>query len=176
MPRFSLTSISTIASTFSPRTIAAGVLGSLLILSACGGQTEFIVKDLRETTGKVEVQNLRIDNASGKDTLRKDEKIIKNYRHIVDVNLNGRKQVDESRVREKVLDLYKLTPNEDKKVCVVPVEVAAGSKLQYDIEWTESIREGKIVEQGGNGEGEELGTYTVITDYNCQVTGQNTYQ
>jgi hypothetical protein len=123
---------------------------------------------LRETTGKVEQQSLRLDNASGKDTLRKDEKIIKNYRHIVDTALNGRKQVDESRVREKVLDLYKLTPNEDKKVCVVPVEVPAGTKLQYDIEWTETIREGRIVELGSNGDGEQLGTYTIV--------GQGLYQ
>lgn len=154
------------------RVFALITITGALYLSGCASQTEFSVKDLRETTGQVETQSLRVDNATGKDTLRQDQKIFKSYRHIVDVRLNGRKQVDESRVRDKIYDLYKLTPNEDKKTCVVPVEVPDGRVFQYDIEWTQIIREGKVIEATGGGEGEQLGTYTIITDYNCQVTNQ----
>lgn len=145
----------------------------LIFFGACQSQTEFTIKDLRESTGRIEKQTIRIDNASGKDVLRKDEKIIKNYRHTVNIDLyNTGKPIDESRVREKVLDLYKLTPNEDRKVCVVPVEVPAAKIFEYDIEWTESIREGKIVEATSGGEGQTLGEYTVISNFDCQVTEQ----
>ncbi len=143
----------------------------LVVLSvACASEPEFTVKDVREIPGQRQIQSLKIDNRTGADTLKQDQKLAKSYRNSISLTLNGKQRLDEGKVRSRILEYYKFASeySDIRKDCTVPLEAPAGKHLEYDAEWTEVLREGSIVE-GREGQGDKLGEYRIVVNLNCQV-------
>lgn len=145
------------------------------VLTACAGgssvpETEFIVKDLREVQGKRVPETFNVANHSSDTTLYQDFGARRDFRHTIDLSLTTNKRLDEDRVRNHIYRLYKIPSVEDSKLCLVPVEVSPMTTIIYDLEWIEIMHEG-VIEEGKSGGGQQLGTYTVLTSWNCQVIG-----
>jgi aspartate-semialdehyde dehydrogenase len=47
----------------------------------------------------------------------------------------------------------------------------AGSTHQYEVEWTQVLREGYIEENSESEQGRVLGTYRILVDLQCQRVG-----
>jgi hypothetical protein len=71
-------------------------------------------------------------------------------------------------IRERILAVYGIDELENDKVCVLPIDVPSGNLYEYDIEWGEIWREGKIETDPG---GEKAGTYRILVDMTCQTIG-----
>jgi hypothetical protein len=79
--------------------------------------------------------------------------------------------LDPQKVNQKILSTYDIKDSGGEKSCVIPAQVPAGHIYAYDVEWTQVIREGNIVEGANNPNGNLLGTYSIIIDLQCQVIG-----
>ena len=143
-----------------------------LVLTACAGSQEFNIVDLREKLGTVTKETTGdIDNAKGTDELGTNINAKRQFRHVIDLKLNSNATLDESKVKQKILDTYDIPDGSGEKSCIIPAQVPAGHVYAYDIEWTQVIREGNVQEGKVQGQGNLLGTYTVIIDLQCQVVG-----
>ncbi len=154
----------------------SAVLMSILLLNlaltACAGSQEFNVVDLHEKLGTVTKETTGdIDNSKGTDELDTNINAKRQFRHVIDLKLNSNASLDESKVNQKILDTYDIADASGEKSCIIPAQVPAGHIYAYDIEWTQVIREGNIQEGKVAGQGNLLGTYSIIIDLQCQVVG-----
>lgn len=148
---------------------------SAVILAGCANtQTEFMIVDQREVLGEVFVESTGlVDNCIGTDTLMQDIAAKREFRHSMQIRLNPDANLDRQQVEQKILDAYNLPSATGEKLCIIPADVPAGKSYQYDIEWTQVLREGNIEEGTTPGSGNILGTYSVVIDLQCQVVGAN---
>ena len=146
------------------------------VLSGCGGSTEieFAVVHLRDQPGDQITEVLSyetypgLDNSAGAAALQVQISLERkyNYQIIERVTAEG---VDVQKVRDKLVELYKLPPNAPEEtdqfaLCPLTVVVPAGAKAIVTIEWTERWAEG-VINEGVAGQGNRLGTYTVFLGY-----------
>jgi hypothetical protein len=162
-------------------TRAIQCLGLVLLLSlgflvtACGpSEIEFAVKHLRDQTGEQISETVSydqypgLDNTKGTAPLNVQIEFKRNYRHQIIERLTNN-QVSGQRVQEKIVELYKLPPNDpegqvQKALCPLNVVIPAGQKARITVEWTERWAEG-VINEGKEGTGNRLGTYTVFLGY-----------
>lgn len=143
-----------------------------LVVSACASSQEFIVVDQREVLGEVFTEQTgNIDNSNSSVDLSQDIAARRQFRHSVDIQLNANSRVDRRNVEERIYETYELPSAQGEKLCIIPADVPAGRIYQYDIEWTQVLREGNIEEGTTPGQGNLLGTYKIIVDLQCQVVG-----
>jgi hypothetical protein len=168
------------------RAITLGILGIYFFLSlaACGpSEVQFAVKHIRDQAGEQISEvlsyetNPGFDNSAGSAALQVQVQLSRNYRNqIIDrINSEG---LSSQRVREKIVQLYKLSPNDpegttQKALCPLSVVIPSGTKGIISVEWTERWAEG-VVNEGANGEGKQLGTYKVFLGYTepCSLVKQ----
>ncbi len=143
-----------------------------LVLSACVTAPEFAVKDKRQAQGAKSIATFNVNNSQGTTPLLQNFPVSKSFYRWVDINLVSNSQLNESAVSDKIYNRYKAS-KDDTKVCVIPVEIPAGQNYEYDLEWTEVLREG-VIEEGATGGGRQLGTYQILIDMSCQVVAQRT--
>ncbi len=149
--------------------LIAALLG-IIALSACSGPREFIVVDQRETLGQVFVEQTgNIGNSSDAD-LSQDVAVRREFRHRIDLRLNQNSNLDRRAVEDRILSLYDLPSASGEKVCIVLADVPPRTTYQYEIEWTQVVREGNV-EEGNTPGGNLLGTYTIVIDLQCQTVG-----
>lgn len=161
---------------FVVKVISVAVLTSMLLwLVACGSsEIQFAVKHLRDLTGEqlTEVvsyeQEVGLDNSSGADSLQVQIQFERGYRYQINERLTS-EEVSGQRVREKIVELYKLPPNDpegtvQKALCPISVVIPAGNKANITVEWTERWAEG-VVNEGKEGEGKRLGDFSVFLGY-----------
>lgn len=149
-----------------------GVSTLLLTAQSCSGAREFIVVDLREKLGEVLTeQSNPVDNTRSNQDLSQDIAARKGFRHTIVLRLNQGASLDEARVRERILDTYGIPSMGGEKLCLIPADVPAGRSYAYNIEWTQVLREGNIEAGPTPGQGEIYGTYSIVVDLQCQVTG-----
>lgn len=144
----------------------------ILTAQDCGGAREFIVVDLREKLGEVTTeQSSPVDNTRSNEDLSQDIAARKQFRHTITLRLNPGAGLDEARVRERILDAYNIPGMGGEKLCLIPADVPAGRSYAYNLEWTQVLREGNIEAGPAPGQGEIYGTYSIVVDMQCQVTG-----
>lgn len=147
---------------------------SIGLIASCESQTEFIIVDQREVLGEVFVEQTGlVDNSSGTEMLSQDIAARREFRHAITLRLNPSTNLDRRNVEERILTTYDLPSATGEKLCLIPADVPAGNVYQYDIEWTQVLREGNIEEGQVAGQGNILGTYSIVVDLQCQVVGVN---
>lgn len=150
------------------------LLFGLIVLVACDTTQEFVVVDQRELLGDVFTEQTgNIDNSNSSVELVQDISARRQFRHSIDLRLNDSARLDRREVEERILEAYNLPMAQGDKLCIIPADVPAGGIYQYEIEWTEVLREGNLEEGQVAGQGNILGTYTIIVDLQCQVVGVN---
>jgi hypothetical protein len=147
----------------------------LIVLVACEGQQEFVIVDQREVLGEVFTEQTgNIDNSNSSADLFQDISARRQFRHSIDLRLNESARLDRRDVEERILETYDLPGAQGDKLCIIPADVPAGKIYQYEIEWTQVNREGNIEEGQVAGQGNILGTYSIVVDLQCQVVGVTT--
>lgn len=161
---------------FGPALLGLAMFAAIVVLTAqsCGGQPDFDVKDLKQEQGQSTTQTYTVPSNSvpQPQDMNMDFSVTKQFQHNIDINLASGSNIDEGKVRDKVYNLYKIPTSKisDSKICVIPVSIPAGHVYQYQVEWDEVVRDGTITETGN---GSTLGSYTLVEDLLCQVTGLN---
>jgi len=159
---------------------------SIFILAQCGGgEIQFAVKHLLDSTGKQipEVisyeNNPGLDNSNGTSALQVQIELERSYRNQIIERLNT-EELSSQRVQNKIVELYKLSPNdpegaEHTALCPISVVIPAGAKAVITVEWTERWAEG-VINEGKEGEGDQLGSYKVFLGYvePCSLINQET--
>lgn len=145
-------------------------LASLLTIACAPSAPEYTIVDKREVQGEKSIVTFGLNNSNGAAPLVQNYPQSKNFYRGVELNLVSNSRLDEIQVMDKIYAKYKVT-KEDTKVCVIPLEVPAGQNFEYDLEWTEVLREG-VIEEGAQGGGKQLGTYRILITMTCQVVGQ----
>lgn len=151
---------------------AAAIAGMVIVSTAMIPVGNISVVDVRGGTGHVISETISIDNKSKPQTLRKDARTERTFRHDIEFRYLSLQRVNESTVREQLFDLYSLTSFEPKKVCIVPVEVPAFKNIEYEIVWIETVHEGRIISVDLEGQSNTVAEYRIITDMDCQVSEQ----
>lgn len=145
-----------------------------ILLVSCATQTEFTIVDQREVLGDVFVEQTGlIDNSGGTEMLSQDIAARREFRHAITLRMNPDANLDRLQVEDRILTTYDLPGATGEKQCLIPADVPAGNVYQYDIEWTQVLREGNIEEGQTAGQGNILGTYSIVVDLQCQVVGVN---
>jgi hypothetical protein len=149
------------------------VLIGLLVAACAAGPTEFMVVDERELLGEVFTENTgNVDNSSGSEYLYQDLAVLREFRHRMDITFTPSGQsLNRQDVEERILDTYDLVDGSGDQTCLVPADVPPGNIYQFELEWTQIIREGRIEEGSVAGQGDILGTYTIVVDLQCQTVG-----
>jgi hypothetical protein len=144
----------------------------IVIMAACAGPKEFTVSDQRETLGQVFTEQTgNIDNSGSDTDLSQDVSMRREFRHSIDLKLNNDSGLDRRTVEDRILEAYDLPDSTGEKVCIVLADVPGRAVYQYDVEWTQVLREGNIEEGNVPGQGNLLGTYTIVVDLQCQTLG-----
>jgi hypothetical protein len=145
----------------------------VVIAAACApSQQEFVVVDQRELLGQVfREQTGNIDNSTGTVLLSQDIALRREFRHSIDLRINEGARVDRANVEKRILETYDLPDQVGEKNCIILADVPAGAIHQYDIEWTQVLREGNVEEGSVPGQGSILGTYRIVADLQCQTVG-----
>lgn len=149
---------------------------AILVLTAqgCGGSREYVIVDQRELLGEVSTEMTQpVDNMNGSQDLSQDIAANRQFRHSIQLNLNESAGLNRQEVEDRILDTYDLPNNSGEQMCLIPADVPAGSSYAYNLEWTQVLREGNIEEGSTPGAGDILGTYSIVIDLQCQVTGVN---
>lgn len=147
---------------------------SVVVVTGCATQTEFTIVDLREVLGDVFVEQTGlVDNSNGTEMLTQDIAARREFRHSITLRMNPDASLDRRNVEDRILTTYDLPGATGEKLCIIPADVPAGHVYQYDIEWTQVLREGNIEEGQVAGQGNILGTYSIVVDLQCQVVGVN---
>lgn len=154
-------------------TLMGFFLSIIVFLAACEGAIEYTIIDERPVLGEVYIETTdEIDNSLGTSDLEQNLSLLRQFSADIQLELKANSGLDEGDVRDRILTEYQLAGAEQQKQCVIPVSVPPGSIHQYDVQWTQELREGRI-EEGAQGGGDVLGTYTIVIDLRCEVTGMN---
>lgn len=154
--------------------IPSMVMGVYLLAQCGGGEIQFAVKHLIDSTGKQipEVisyeNNPGLDNSNSTSALQVQIELERGYTNLIIDQLNT-EQLSSKRVREKIAELYKLSPintetTEHIALCPISVVIPAGAKAVITVEWTERWAEG-VINEGKEGDGDQLGAYKVSLGY-----------
>jgi len=154
--------------------LCLGIL-MLALMSACGpAEVPFAVIHLRDD-GRDTItevisyeQHSELDNSAGTGPLTVNISLEREYNYRIIERITG-EGVDSQNVRDKIVELYKLPPNNPEEeeqiaLCPLTVVVPAGAKAVITIEWTERWAEG-VINEGDTGTGSKLGTYSVFLGY-----------
>jgi hypothetical protein len=158
------------------------------LVAACGpSEVAFAVKHLRDITREqiTEVVSYQgypgLDNSAGTAPLQVQLEFERDYRYQIVERLNS-EGVSGQSVRNKIVELYKLPPNDpegevQKALCPVSVIIPAGNRAIVTVEWTERWAEG-VINEGTEGEGDQLGTYSVFLGFvePCSLIEQENLQ
>lgn len=148
---------------------------NLIFLSSCGSpEIEFAVVHVSDQTGKQITEVLSyetqpgLDNSQGASPLQVQVNLQREYNNQIIEQLRT-EELSSQRVRDKIVVLYKLSPNDPetavhKALCPLSIVIPAGAKAVVTVEWTERWAEG-FINEGGEGEGDVLGTYKVFLGY-----------
>ena len=161
------------------------LLSILLWLVACGSpEIQFAVKHLRDLTGEQLTEEVSyeeeagLDNSSGAEALQVQIQLYRPYHYKINERMTS-EEVSGQRVREKIVELYRLPPNdpegtEQKALCPISVVIPAGNKAIITVEWTERWAEG-VVNEGEEAQGKQLGNYSVFLGYTepCSMVKQD---
>ncbi|MCL6429313.1 MAG: hypothetical protein K6V36_00455 [Anaerolineae bacterium] len=152
---------------------AAVLVWLALAALGCEGQVPFVVAHVRDKAGEqiTEVVSYEsekgLDNSSGTGALHVELQLEREYNPRIIINLKSNR-VREDTVRDKIAQLYKLSPNDPEgdelALCPVAIIVPAGTKAKVTVEWTERWAEG-VINEGETGQGEQLGSYKVFLGY-----------
>lgn len=156
------------------QTIPSMLLGVVILAQCGGGEIQFAVKHLIDSTGSqipevISYENIpELDNSNGTTNLQVQIELERKYRNQIIERLTT-DQLSSKRVIDKIVELYKLSPNdpegtEHTALCPISIVIPAGSKAVVTIEWTERWAEG-VINEGKEGEGDQLGTYKVFLGY-----------
>jgi hypothetical protein len=156
--------------------ILLAALTAILMLTAqsCAGSREYIIVDQRELLGDVSTEMTQpVDNMNGTQDLSQDIAASRQFRHSISLNLNESAGLNRQEVEDRILETYEIPSDTGDQMCLIPADVPAGSSYAYNMEWTQVLREGNIEEGSTPGVGDILGTYSIVIDLQCQVTGVN---
>jgi len=137
-----------------------------------GNIDDYSIVDQREILGDVFPEMTQpVDNSQGTVDVSRDIAANRQFRHIIDVRLNAGSGLDRNDVEESILDTYNIAGRIGEQLCLIPADVPAGKSYAYNLEWTQILREGNIESGSFAGQGDILGTYSIIIDLQCQVIG-----
>jgi hypothetical protein len=150
------------------------LMGVFLLAQCGGGEIQFAVKHLIDSTGTqipevISYETIpELDNSNGASALQVQIELERKYRNQIIEQLNT-EQLSSKRVQDKIVELYKLSPTdpegtEHTALCPVSIVIPAGSKAVVTVEWTERWAEG-VINEGKEGEGDQLGAYKVFLGY-----------
>jgi len=147
----------------------------VVLISGCAETArEYVIVDQRELLGDVSTEMTQpIDNTNGTQDVSQDIAANRQFRHSIQLNLNDRAGLNRQEVEDRILEIYDLSSNSGEQMCLIPADVPVGSSYNYNLEWTQVLREGNIEEGSAPGSGDILGTYSIVIDLQCQVTGVN---
>jgi hypothetical protein len=158
------------------------------LAQGCGGsEIQFAVKHLRDQPGEQltevvsHLTEAGLDNSAGTAPLQVQIEFERNYYYKIVERLTTN-EVPAQRVQDKIVELYKLPPNNPEEVmqtalCPVSIVIPPGRKASITVEWTERWAEG-VINEGTQGEGDRLGTYSVFLGYiePCSLVKQDNLQ
>lgn len=144
----------------------------LISCSAPQEQDQISIIEVKQTQGEAVVKTLQADNCTGSEEMKQDMQAIHQYTHVIEINPNPGVSVNRRAVEDEIRSYYRIPRNESDAVCIVPVQIPAGSFYSYDLEWVEVWREGEF-ELGKADSGTE-GTYRFRQSMLCEVVGQRT--
>lgn len=141
---------------------------------ACGAQEPdtVTVKEERVTQGSPIEEILPINNCDGSVVLQQDLLATKQYVHDVTVFPQRGKKINVGNIQGAVRDHYQVERLTESGICSVSANVPAGTFYVYQIEWTETFREG-TVEVGRDDEDPEA-RYKFLENVACQLVGVET--
>jgi len=134
-------------------------------------RSRLVLEDVKAFYGSPIREVFPADNCASSSPMRQDIRGEKMFLHEVKVFANSdvQSRIKPAWVKQDAFALYKISNEADKSVIIIPVDVPAGEKRLYEIEWRETWREGTI--ELGEPDGKPEGTYRIRTDMACEVIG-----
>jgi len=148
-----------------------------LLLGAVGcaqspPQEELIeVNDEKGTQGEIEEVTLHANNCKGDEPMNMVLPAEKGYTHELFIDARPGAKINLGRTRNEIYDYYKIEKPMDqaKSVCSIPVSAPAHTYYVYELEWTETWREGGV--EVGQPDGSAEATYRIKETILCEVVG-----
>lgn len=149
------------------------LVGSL-ILTACGGadpEDTITIFDQQEDQKKTVVEKLNANNCNGSADMKQNLEARKQYSHTIEILPELGLKYNRQSVERAIQDRYNIYDLDAEQVCLVPVQVPAGTFYSYSLEWKEVWREGYF--EQGEADGNSEGTYRFLQNMLCEVVAQN---
>ncbi|HID63828.1 MAG TPA: hypothetical protein EYP49_13985 [Anaerolineae bacterium] len=152
------------------------LLGILLALTgqSCAPQEPdtVTVKEERVTQGPPIEEILPVNNCAGSVILQQDLLASKQYVHDVTVFPQRGKKINVGNIQAAVRDHYQVERLTESGICSVSANVPAGNFYVYQIEWTETFREGTV--EVGQEDDDPEARYKFLESVACQLVGVET--
>lgn len=152
-------------------------IGLALSLAGCAEsppQEELIeVNDEKGVQGEVEEVTLHANNCKGDEAMTMTLPAEKGYTHELFIDPRPGAKVNLGRTRNEIYDYYKIDRPMDqvKSVCSIPVSAPPHVYYVYELEWTETWREGSV--EVGEPDGNPEAAYRIKETILCEVVGVN---
>ncbi len=148
---------------------------SALLLIGCTAPQEkdqITIVERKQTQGEAVIKTLQANNCDSKVEMKQDMQAIHQYTHVIEILPSPGVSVNRRSVEDEIRSYYRIPRTESDAVCIVPVQIPAGSFYSYDLEWVEVWREGDY--ELGRADAVPEGTYRFRQSMLCEVVGQRT--
>lgn len=148
---------------------------SAIFLIGCTAPQEadqISIVERKQTQGEAVIKTLQANNCGGAEEMKQDMQAIHQYTHVIEIMPSPGVSVNRRSVEDELRSYYRIPRTESDAVCVVPVQIPAGSFYSYDLEWVEVWREGDF--ETGKADAVPEGTYRFRQSMLCEVVGQRT--
>lgn len=153
--------------------ILLGFTAMLLIGCTAPQEADQIsIVERKQTQGEAVIKTLQANNCGGAEEMKQDMQAIHQYTHVIEIMPSPGVSVNRRSVEDEIRSYYRIPRTESDAVCVVPVQIPAGSFYSYDLEWIEVWREGDF--ETGKADATPEGTYRFRQSMLCEVVGQRT--
>lgn len=146
--------------------------GVLYGCSAPLEQDQIAIDETKQVQGEATIKTLQADNCTGTGEMKQDMQAVHQFTHDIEVVPNPGETVNSRAVRDEIRSYYRIPQDSSDAVCIVPVQIPAGSFFSYDLEWVEVWREG--VFETGKADGNPEGAYRFRQSMLCEVVAQRT--
>lgn len=133
-------------------------------------EDQITIIDRRETKGEAVVKTLQVNNCESTQELKQDLQAVNQYNHTIEITPRPGVSVNRQAVQAEIRAYYSVPSGASDAVCVIPVQIPAGTFFNYDIEWVEVWREGGF--ELDTPDGKDEGAYRVLQSMLCEVVAQ----
>lgn len=147
-------------------------LGVFFLIGCIAPQQEdqITIIDRRESKGEAVIKTLQVNNCASTQELKQDLQAVNQYNHTIEITARPGVAVNRQAVMGEIRAYYGVRAGTADAVCVIPVQIPAGTFFSYDIEWVEVWREGGY--ELNTPDGRDEGSYRILQSMLCEVVAQ----